>query len=371
MDQFQRATYLLNQFNMVNINAGLVTVQDIMRSSADLNCILLFRLLKNDPFLLVSEEYFISETAASHEIEVLISDFRQNRITAYETQERLGHLNNLLLDLESNMRNYSMRLSEGRVLFENICHRLELFVSQILALRMHGSEYYVPIEDENPINNFTVVSIDHLQDVFVNYDMSVCDPLNEINLIQEMLSTNANTFKKIFRYYVIQPQRHRQQVSNTMDSQTFMKFIHESKIPSPKLKLGEIDEIFWLVNRQSELKSKSTPDNGADAPLEEEKEIEENATNPDQELIPSEFIETLIRIADRKFSDAILSQRFEQLLNLHVFKFAAQVDGLSFRKELSSEDVNEVFRKNQRALKLVFSHYASHGTKIVYVTYAF
>lgn len=40
----------------------------------------------------------------------------------------------------------------------------------------------------------------------------------------------------------------------------------------------------------------------------------------------------------------------------------------AFRKSLRSDEMNAVYMKFRRALKLIFCHYGSHGTKMSYVT---
>ena len=160
-----------------------------------------------------------------------------------------------------------------------------------------------------------------------------------------------------------------------------MKFIHDSKIPAPKanLKISDIDEIFWLVNRvEDKTDTKFANDPTVFEPDEEDPvntsssviaaDEEEDLNNPNKELIPAEFVEALIRIADKKFPEGSLAQKFEMLLAQNVFKYAAQMDPSSFRKNIGSEEMNDVFKRFQRPLKLIFAHYASKGTKLAYVT---
>ncbi len=68
-----------------------------------------------------------------------------------------------------------------------------------------------------------------------------------------------------------------------MDITEFWKFVKSMKLKSKALTMAELDLIFIKANREDENNTVAAED------------------NPDRELLPSEFVECLVRIADEKY----------------------------------------------------------------------
>jgi hypothetical protein len=68
-----------------------------------------------------------------------------------------------------------------------------------------------------------------------------------------------------------------------MDITEFWKFVKSMKLKSKTLTMAELDLIFLKANREDQSNTTTAED------------------NPDRELLPSEFVECLVRIADEKY----------------------------------------------------------------------
>jgi hypothetical protein len=136
---------------------------------------------------------------------------------------------------------------------------------------------------------------------------------------------------------------------------------------------------FWDVVRDCEL-SKQTSDTQAvkketfnriferaDA-LEEDGEGGGNTaiSGGDAEITPDGFVNALIEISLRKYKkESKWSKRFDLLLTKGILPKACRTNTESFRKDISQDDVQAVYKKYAQKLRAVFEHYAKQKKKRV------
>ena len=86
----------------------------------------------------------------------------------------------------------------------------------------------------------------------------------------------------------------------------------------------------------------------------------------DAEITPDGFVNALIEIALRKFKKEISwSKRFDLLLTKSILPKACRTNSDSFRKDISQDDVQAVFKKYSEKLRAVFEFYANQKKKRV------
>eukprot|EP01083_Nonionella_stella_P224096 798001_1 len=84
--------------------------------------------------------------------------------------------------------------------------------------------------------------------------------------------------------------------------------------------------------------------------------------NPDEELIPSEFVECIIRIADRKYPKVEgISERVVMLFENSILRYGCRTD--KFREELAAPQIRKVFEDFRSPLQKIFIYYAKLALK--------
>jgi hypothetical protein len=134
---------------------------------------------------------------------------------------------------------------------------------------------------------------------------------------------------------------------------------------------------FWEVIRDCELGKQASDTSAikkdlfqkifdrADA-LEEGDDPDKVSTNNigDSEVTPDGFINALIEISLRKYKkQPVYSKRFELLLTKSILPKACRTNTDSFRKDISQDDVQSVFKKYAIKLRAVFESYAKQKIK--------
>tara|TARA_B110000090_G_scaffold155576_1_gene171020 strand:- start:21 stop:974 length:954 start_codon:yes stop_codon:yes gene_type:complete len=101
----------------------------------------------------------------------------------------------------------------------------------------------------------------------------------------------------------------------------------------------------------------------ADA-LEEGETVSTSNVSGDAEITPDGFINALIEIGLRKYKkEKHYSRRFELLLTKSILPKACRTNTDSFRKDISQDDVQSVFKKYSLKLRAVFESYAKQKLK--------
>ena len=133
---------------------------------------------------------------------------------------------------------------------------------------------------------------------------------------------------------------------------------------------------FWEVIRDCEL-SKKTSDtepikkeifnrifDRADALEEDSEGGGSAASGGDAEITPDGFVNALIEISLRKYKkEKSWSKRFDLLLTKGILPKACRTNTESFRKDISQDDVQAVYKKYALKLRAVFEHYAKQKIK--------
>eukprot|EP01065_Artemidia_motanka_P005942 TRINITY_DN1288_c0_g2_i1.p1 TRINITY_DN1288_c0_g2~~TRINITY_DN1288_c0_g2_i1.p1 ORF type:complete len:1152 (+),score=346.05 TRINITY_DN1288_c0_g2_i1:496-3456(+) len=170
-----------------------------------------------------------------------------------------------------------------------------------------------------------------------------------LEAIQKTIRQHFGDLRRIFSFYA--------GISGsgaTMGHAEFWKFCSDVRaVNRDTLTRHNINKIFQKANADS-------PGIVSDS----SEEGDEDDQNPDSELIPSEFVECLIRMADaRVTSEPGLHTRFEMFLNDSVIPRAARSDMAKFRKEVYEVEVQMVLRRYAPELQKIFRFYASQDKK--------
>lgn len=84
----------------------------------------------------------------------------------------------------------------------------------------------------------------------------------------------------------------------------------------------------------------------------------DDVENPDEELVPREFVECLVRLAVRKFAKPMsVADRLQMLMENYVLKNAMRSE--RFREDICSVKVRDVFDRYRSCLKCIFRYYGT------------
>jgi hypothetical protein len=189
--------------------------------------------------------------------------------------------------------------------------------------------------------------------------------------LEKVLIPAQVSLRRVFRHYAAGDG-----VGCTMTVNEFTKFVQDAKLVGKTLKLSHVKRIFKLANEDG---YEDDDFNESRAPAGEDEEEDDANENPDEEFIPSEFSEAIIRLACKKFSRPysvadrtvllmevnMASAMLSNLSNLsisgqtYVLKNAMRSE--KFREALSQPKVKEVFSRYKACLRRVFRYYAAGG----------
>ena len=157
--------------------------------------------------------------------------------------------------------------------------------------------------------------------------------------VSRILKVNYQEIKRIFRFYC-----HLGGSKVGISATNLWKFCTDSRSIDKELNRNVIGMIFQRANTDS---TTHVVDDGS------------REDNPDMELVPSEFVECIIRMADvRVNSEPTLHQRLSTFLNTYVLPNVAKVDVSRFRCEIYERPVQKVLLCYAHELQKVFRYYA-------------
>eukprot|EP01062_Namystynia_karyoxenos_P030764 TRINITY_DN22905_c0_g1_i1.p1 TRINITY_DN22905_c0_g1~~TRINITY_DN22905_c0_g1_i1.p1 ORF type:complete len:1216 (+),score=299.56 TRINITY_DN22905_c0_g1_i1:96-3743(+) len=168
--------------------------------------------------------------------------------------------------------------------------------------------------------------------------------------VQRLLRENFGQLRRIFTHYA-----HMAGSKTTMGVAEYWKFCGDIfAFDADRLSRSQMLKIFTKANAEAPgIMTESSDESAADD------------DNPESELIPSEFVECLIRIADcRVQSEVTLHQRFEVFLTDFVLPNAAKpIVHQQLRDQLYDPEVQTVIRKYTMELQKVFRAYCAIDKK--------
>eukprot|EP00002_Diphylleia_rotans_P026471 TRINITY_DN5281_c0_g1_i1.p1 TRINITY_DN5281_c0_g1~~TRINITY_DN5281_c0_g1_i1.p1 ORF type:complete len:1054 (-),score=254.54 TRINITY_DN5281_c0_g1_i1:614-3775(-) len=214
--------------------------------------------------------------------------------------------------------------------FESAVTQTEMLSRRLIANRLRGQP--VTIEDpreQKDFEQYTKVNKRKIMDILDQVE----DADNQITEIENALVQNFMTLKSVFRNYAR---------GYAISSAEFWDFVKDCRLPSASLPATAIDAIFQKSNMSLD-----------DTDVDEEE-------NPAEELIPSEFIECLLRICAARWSKSTLSlpAKLHKLIKENIIPKAGKTDATRFRKEIYDQSVQEVFAKHRTRLEKIFLYYA-------------
>eukprot|EP00854_Cymbomonas_tetramitiformis_P011761 gene11761-13884_t len=161
----------------------------------------------------------------------------------------------------------------------------------------------------------------------------------EIKRMEDLLLANLKDVRRIYKFYA---------AGGCMSSAEYWKFLKDCKIPCPHLNGSKFDMIFYEVNQEF-----TYNDDGSHLIMEADDD------NPDNEMMPKEFMEALIVIASKRFKgSARISTKFKQLLGELVLPNACTSDQEEFRNMLNAPEVRDVMNCYRDNLRKVFAKFS-------------
>jgi hypothetical protein len=182
----------------------------------------------------------------------------------------------------------------------------------------------------------------------------------QLDALRAALQRNYQDLRRIFNFYC--------RGKSVMSEADFWRFIGDIRAMDKTVTRNLVDRIFAIANNDTPPVPKAgrsmsiigieDEDEEVDEKEDDDDADDENEENSETELIPSEFVECLVRIAERKFPGKMLHERFEQLMSVHVIPFACKSDTDKFKKEIHSAQTQTAVQKYQKDLVKVFNFYA-------------
>jgi len=181
--------------------------------------------------------------------------------------------------------------------------------------------------------------------------------------LEEVLKQYHYPVKSAFEYYA-----GRGGDASTMDAKEFRVFIQDIRVKDKKITEKRLRGYFVLANMEPEEMGGSRPSEEAetqedDETLEDEDDDEKNdgMYNPTDELVPSEFVELLARIALDKYQTEPASC-LNKLIEEHVLKYSA-VNSDYLREYISSLAFQAVLKRLGKDIFAVFEYYSRMNSK--------
>ncbi|CEO95815.1 hypothetical protein PBRA_004528 [Plasmodiophora brassicae] len=338
----------------VGANDGpLAVTADVFENKADLTFVLLARLMALFPGVhprkQVINEELVALDATIHRWEKL------RRSRKGKTPDELAAFSTSVNEAVTMVGDAVQKLHSRHRLWEAIVSKVAGMAMTMLAARMRGDPIVVNDARENmDLAQYRTI-------VRWKYEELVPQVLSaqeEIARVQVLLDKYAVANRKIFRHYAAA-----EGVGSTMSLNEFVKFVQDAKLVGKTLKMPQVERIFQLANSDAsvEAEAPAAPDDaGAGAQAADDDDVIDDVENPDEELVPREFVECLVRLAVRKFAKPMsVADRLQMLMENYVLKNAMRSE--RFREDICSVKVRDVFDRYRSCLKCIFRYYASGG----------
>lgn len=133
----------------------------------------------------------------------------------------------------------------------------------------------------------------------------------------------------------------------------FIHFCHTCEIPDRHVTINKIDRVFRRVNIEEEFDEEmieQNPNNYRNA-----MKIVPDPFNPRNQFIRGEFMESLIRLAIKKFGTLPIDTAVRKIIEKHVIPFGLAVAKDDIRRELLRNDVQSVYKKYAKRLHKLYN----------------
>jgi len=240
------------------------------------------------------------------------------------------------------------------------------YASYIARERLQGRS--VVVVDKKDVARYCKFAKNRFVDIGVKYKMPPADYVGmwhnfdqQLDALKNVLQKQYQDLRRIFTFYC--------RGKSLMSEADFWRFITDIRALDRTCTRHHVDRIFAIANddeppvpkngKSFQIDEESSSDDESHEHKDDLDDVEvEDEENSETELIPSEFVECLIRIADRKFPGKQLHERFQHFMDVHVVPFACKSDTDKFKKEIQSAQTQTAVQKYQRELVKVFNYYA-------------
>ena len=165
------------------------------------------------------------------------------------------------------------------------------------------------------------------------------DP-SQCSEMKRILKTRIRDLKRIFQFYAAAGDGG---PADSMDHSEFWKFVKDCKLQKDRKAMPSVrvDLIFQCCNIDYSLEGK------------------DRLQSDDGELEPTEFVESLARLAVYRFTKGTPAQRLQKLLDEEVLPNACSVDTDVFRERIAGDRVKDVFAKHKHNMKIIYKVFAA------------
>jgi hypothetical protein len=269
----------------------------------------------------------------------------------------------MLADADKELRRLADCDSESVMKDKHVWRTQEVlngYASYITRERLQGRT--VVVVDKKDVARFCKFAKNRYTDTAARFKMPPVDHAGmwlafdqQLDALKAVLQKNYQDLRRVFTFYC--------RGKSLMSEADFWRFVADVRALDRTVTRAHVDKIFAIANDDTPPVAKmgrsfdtglSSDDEEGDA---DDGELEDEE-NSETELIPSEFVECLVRIAEKKFAGKMLHERFQQFMQMHVVPFACKSDTDKFKKEIHSAQTQTSVQKYQKDLVKVFNYYA-------------
>jgi FtsZ-binding cell division protein ZapB len=241
------------------------------------------------------------------------------------------------------------------------------YSSYITRERLQGRS--VVVVDKKDVARFCKFNKNRFGDIAGRFKMPPVDYVGmwlnfdqQLDSLKSVLQRTYQDLRRIFTHYC--------RGKTLMSEADFWRLISDVRALDRNVTRSHVDKIFSIANDDTPPVAKtgrsgfngndeSSEDDDDDDDKDDLDDVElDDEENSETELIPSEFVECLIRIAERKFPGKMLHERFSQFMTVHVVPFACKSDTDKFKKEIHNAQTQTAVQKYQKDLIKIFNFYA-------------
>jgi len=171
---------------------------------------------------------------------------------------------------------------------------------------------------------------------------------NQVEETRKFLRTSYPDMRRIFQFYA-QPQGSKRYISST----EFWQFCTDARVVDKFMMKSHVERIFSLVNR--------TGDDDDDGDYEGRATVkgDELEDNPMTELVPSEFVEAVVRIGDGKYVEMMLHDKVKAIFTENILAFTCRGGAQELRRNVNSALTQAVLKRFNKDLGRIYKFYAT------------
>jgi hypothetical protein len=219
----------------------------------------------------------------------------------------------------------------------------------------------VEIMDPKDLGRYTKFNPARFQDIAFKYarcqDPGAVDrwvPFDEqLKLLRKELKGHFATIRRVFKFYA--------ENSPTMTDVAFWRFCGDIRVMDKVVTRVQVDRIFQVANSEDIPRAVEGGLDESQIGAASDGDAEDEEENPTTELIPSEFVECLIRMADIRVKEGgrMLQERFDLFMQNYVLPFACKSEADKFKKEVYESGTQAALHRYQKDLQKIFLHYGT------------